>query len=96
QIEAYDPEIEGKYVAVVSEFEGVSFPLLDELESLKDSPLALIMTALTLKDDYGNMDATPEFRRFQPSLDQVAVPIYFESDSIDCEMLLSDVIPTIR
>ncbi|GJY12708.1 hypothetical protein Tco_0382017 [Tanacetum coccineum] len=32
QIEAYDPDTEGKYVAVVSEFENVYFPLLDELE----------------------------------------------------------------
>ncbi|GKG34034.1 hypothetical protein Tco_0434193, partial [Tanacetum coccineum] len=61
QIEAYDLEIKGKYVAAVSEFEGVSFPLLNELEGLKDSPLALIMSALTLKDDHGNMDATHEF-----------------------------------
>nr|GEU55603.1 transposase (putative), gypsy type [Tanacetum cinerariifolium] len=51
QVEACDPEVEGKYVAAVFEFEGVSFPLLDELESLKDSHLALIMSALTLKDD---------------------------------------------
>nr|GEX16880.1 putative transposase (putative), gypsy type [Tanacetum cinerariifolium] len=66
QIEAYDPEVEGKYVAAVFEFKGVSFSLLDELESLKDSPHALIMSALILKDDQGNMDATPEFSRFQP------------------------------
>ncbi|GJU08128.1 hypothetical protein Tco_1124558 [Tanacetum coccineum] len=96
QIEAYDPEIEGKYVAAVSKFKGVSFPLLDELESLKDSPLALIMSALTLKDDHGNTNATSEFRQFQPSLDQVIMPIYSESDSIDREMLLSDAILTIR
>nr|GEX71270.1 hypothetical protein [Tanacetum cinerariifolium] len=37
QIEAYDLEVKGKYVAVIFEFKGVSFPLLDELESLKDS-----------------------------------------------------------
>ncbi|GKB44190.1 hypothetical protein Tco_0889132, partial [Tanacetum coccineum] len=42
QIEAYDPETEAKYVAVVFEFENISFPLLDELEGLKDSSLALI------------------------------------------------------
>nr|GEY00821.1 hypothetical protein [Tanacetum cinerariifolium] len=72
QIEAYDQEVEGKYVAAVSEFEGVSFSLLDELESLIDSPHALIMSALILKDDQGNMDAAPEFSQFQPSLDQVA------------------------
>ncbi|GJY06143.1 hypothetical protein Tco_0373197 [Tanacetum coccineum] len=53
QVEAYEPGTEGKYVAMVSEFENVSFPLLEELEGLKDSPLALIMSALTLKDDHG-------------------------------------------
>ncbi|GKB75434.1 hypothetical protein Tco_0942329 [Tanacetum coccineum] len=31
QIEAYDPEVKGKYVATVSEFKCVSFPLFDEL-----------------------------------------------------------------
>ncbi|GJX94411.1 hypothetical protein Tco_0348997 [Tanacetum coccineum] len=61
QIEAYDPEVEGKYVAAVSKFKGVSFPLLDELESLKDSHIALIMFTLTLKDDQG------ETFRFAPS-----------------------------
>nr|GEW54874.1 hypothetical protein [Tanacetum cinerariifolium] len=37
QIEAYDLEVKRKYVFVVSDFEGLSFPLLDEQESLKDS-----------------------------------------------------------
>ncbi|GJT72756.1 hypothetical protein Tco_1032042 [Tanacetum coccineum] len=89
-------EVEGKYVTAVSKFKGVYFPLLDELESLKDSPLALIMSGLTLKDDQGNTDTTPEFARFQPSLDQVVVPIYSESGSVDREMLLFDAIPAIR
>ncbi|GKD34077.1 hypothetical protein Tco_1249586, partial [Tanacetum coccineum] len=55
QIEVYDPEVENKYVAAVTDFENVSFALLDEFESLKDSPLASIMYALILKDDQGNM-----------------------------------------
>nr|GFB76331.1 hypothetical protein [Tanacetum cinerariifolium] len=38
-------------VVVVFEFEGTSYPLLDELESLKDYPPVLIMSTLTLKDD---------------------------------------------
>ncbi|GJS73362.1 hypothetical protein Tco_0706203 [Tanacetum coccineum] len=59
QIEAYDPEIEAKFVVVVSEFKNISFPLLDELEGLRDSPLAPIMSALTLKDDHGNVDTSP-------------------------------------
>ncbi|GKB34776.1 hypothetical protein Tco_0879718 [Tanacetum coccineum] len=86
----------GKYVVAVSEFEGVSFPLLDELEGLKDFPLTLIMSALTLKDDHGNTDATLEFRQVQPSLDQVTMPIYSDSGSIDREMLLPDAIPFIH
>ncbi|GJX51348.1 hypothetical protein Tco_0278193 [Tanacetum coccineum] len=96
QIEAYDLKVEGKYVAAVSEFKGVSFPLLDELESLKDSPLALIMSALILKNDQGNTYATPEFAWFQPSLNQVIMPTYSESGFVDREMLLSDAIPAIR
>nr|GEW30900.1 putative transposase (putative), gypsy type [Tanacetum cinerariifolium] len=77
QSEDYDPEIKGKYVAVIFEFEGISFPLLDELESLKDSPLTPIMSALTLKDDHGDVDVSPEFLRFQLSLDQVTRIIRF-------------------
>nr|GEX15980.1 hypothetical protein [Tanacetum cinerariifolium] len=46
QIEDYNPKIKGKYVATVSEFESVSFPLLDELEGLKDSPFALMLNIL--------------------------------------------------
>ncbi|GJU78911.1 hypothetical protein Tco_1275981 [Tanacetum coccineum] len=86
----------GKYVDAVSEFENVSFPLLDELEGLKDSSLALIVSALTLKDDHGNTDTTSEFRRFQPSPGQVTVPLSSESGSIDHDMLLSDAISAIR
>ncbi|GKB47153.1 hypothetical protein Tco_0897906 [Tanacetum coccineum] len=74
QVEAYDPDVEGKYVFAVSNFEGVSFALLD---------------------DQGNKDAAPEFARFQPSIDQVIVPVYSKSGSIEREMLLSDAIPTI-
>nr|GEX08564.1 hypothetical protein [Tanacetum cinerariifolium] len=116
QLEAYDLEVEGRYVAAVSEFKNISFPLLDELESLKDSllpqsvplswmlalptepqrfPLASIMSALVLKDDQGNVDAAPEFARYQPSLDQVVVPVYSDSGSVDREMLLSEAIPSL-
>nr|GEW04093.1 putative transposase (putative), gypsy type [Tanacetum cinerariifolium] len=63
QVEAYDPEVDGKYVTA---------------------------------DDQGNKDVAPEFSWFQPSIDQVDVPIYFESDFIDHKMLLSDAIPAIR
>nr|GEU53406.1 hypothetical protein [Tanacetum cinerariifolium] len=48
-VEAYDLGVKAKYVTVMHDFENVSFTLLDELESLKDS------SRLTLKDDNGNM-----------------------------------------
>ncbi|GJW87716.1 hypothetical protein Tco_0163056 [Tanacetum coccineum] len=55
QVEAYNPEVKDRYVAAVTDFKNVSFTLLDELESLKDSPLASIISALVLKDDQGNV-----------------------------------------
>ncbi|GKA86886.1 hypothetical protein Tco_0808597 [Tanacetum coccineum] len=55
QVKAYNPEVKDRYVAAVTDFKNVSFTLLDELESLKDSPLASIISALVLKDDQGNM-----------------------------------------
>ncbi|GKE10410.1 hypothetical protein Tco_1413961, partial [Tanacetum coccineum] len=95
---AINKEINGKYVAAVFEFENVSFPLLDELEGLKDSPLALIMSALTLKDDHGNTEFLHlSFVSIQPSPSITGLPCYyFESGFIDREMLLSDAIPAIR
>nr|GEU65692.1 hypothetical protein [Tanacetum cinerariifolium] len=99
QLEAYDLEVENKYVAAIGEFENISFFLLEELEALEDSLLALIMSALTLE---GDAESTPKLRKFQPSLDQVTIHVYFESDgsrgssSISHVMLLlSDAIPFI-
>nr|GEU96370.1 transposase (putative), gypsy type [Tanacetum cinerariifolium] len=98
QVEAYEPEVENKYVTAVGEFENVSFSVLEELEALKDSTFALIMPALTLECD---ANFTPELRKLQPSLDQVTIHVYSEFDgpagagSISHEMLLSDAIPAI-
>ncbi|GKE69959.1 hypothetical protein Tco_1528031 [Tanacetum coccineum] len=54
------------------------------------------MSALVLKDAQGNVVSTRELQRFQPSLDQVTVPILLEFGSISGEVLLSEVIPTAR
>ncbi|GKB62269.1 hypothetical protein Tco_0918455 [Tanacetum coccineum] len=67
QIEAYDPKVEGKYVEAVSEFEDLSFSMLDELEGLKDAPLASIMSALTLKDSEGDKDISSKLSRIRRS-----------------------------
>ncbi|GKC39815.1 hypothetical protein Tco_1052199 [Tanacetum coccineum] len=55
KVEAYDLGVKDDFVSVVTDFKNVSFGLLDELESLKDSPLASIMSALVLKDAQGSV-----------------------------------------
>ncbi|GJX93592.1 hypothetical protein Tco_0348178 [Tanacetum coccineum] len=59
-VEAYDPGVKDDFVSAVTDFENVSFGLLDELESLKDSLLTSIMPALVLKVAQGNVVSTPE------------------------------------
>ncbi|GJX65136.1 hypothetical protein Tco_0299479 [Tanacetum coccineum] len=48
------------------------------------------------ESDHGDVDLTPSFSEFQPSLDQVSIPIYSESGEVIREMLLSEVIPSVR
>ncbi|GJX82357.1 hypothetical protein Tco_0331838 [Tanacetum coccineum] len=94
--EGLEAGIEHEYVAAVTDFENVSFALLDELESLKDSPLTYMMYALVLKDDQANVNSNPELHKFQPSFDHVIIYIYSESGSVIREIPLSEVIPTVR
>ncbi|GJR73162.1 hypothetical protein Tco_0085527 [Tanacetum coccineum] len=47
KVEAYDPEVKNEFMVAVSDFKNVLFALLDELESLKDSPLASIVSTLS-------------------------------------------------
>nr|GEU76391.1 hypothetical protein [Tanacetum cinerariifolium] len=101
-VEAYDPEVESKYVAVVEEFEHASFSQLEELEALKNSLLALLMFGLNLEDDHGDMVPPSELCRFQPASDQVTMPVYSKQGSamglgyVFNEMLLSDALAAVR
>nr|GEX53638.1 hypothetical protein [Tanacetum cinerariifolium] len=60
QVKAYDPGVKGDLVSAVTDFENIFLSLLDELESLKDSPLASIMSTLVLKDAQCNVVSVPE------------------------------------
>nr|GFD32465.1 hypothetical protein [Tanacetum cinerariifolium] len=53
-IEAYDPEAEAKYVAAFQALKDLKYPLVDQLEGLKDAPMDVIMAALYLKSDTGD------------------------------------------
>ncbi|GJW75742.1 hypothetical protein Tco_0135112 [Tanacetum coccineum] len=52
-IEAYDPEAETKYVAALHALKDFKYPLIDQLEKLRDAPIDLIMASLYLESDSG-------------------------------------------
>ncbi|GJS65519.1 hypothetical protein Tco_0680083 [Tanacetum coccineum] len=52
-IEAYDPEADTKYVAALHALRDLKYPVVDQLESLKDAPIDVIMASLHLESDSG-------------------------------------------
>nr|GEX84763.1 transposase (putative), gypsy type [Tanacetum cinerariifolium] len=76
-IEAYDPEAEAKFVATLQALKDLKYPLLDQLEGLKDAPMDVIMAALYLESDTG-ADAPQCIRDLRPSSSQLTIPVYPE------------------
>nr|GEY78383.1 transposase (putative), gypsy type [Tanacetum cinerariifolium] len=54
-LEAYDPEAEAKFAAALQSLKDLNYPLLDQLEGLKDAPMDVIMAALYLESDTRGM-----------------------------------------
>nr|GEV40356.1 hypothetical protein [Tanacetum cinerariifolium] len=96
-IEAYDLEAKAKYVAALQALKDLKYPLVDQLEGLKDAPMDVIMAALYLESDTG-YDAPQHVRDLCPSSSQLTIPVYPEvRDPMNpwaCkeEMLLADAI----
>nr|GEU58201.1 AAA-ATPase At3g50940-like [Tanacetum cinerariifolium] len=65
-IEAYDPEAEAKYIAVLYASKNLKYPLVDQLESLKDLPMDVIMAFLHLESD--TRDDAPQWIREIPNV----------------------------
>nr|GEZ81576.1 transposase (putative), gypsy type [Tanacetum cinerariifolium] len=76
-IEAYDPEAEAKYVAALQTLKDLKYPLVDQLEGLKDAPIDVIMAALYLKSEIRD-DASQYIRDLHPSSFQLTIPVYPE------------------
>nr|GEU82620.1 hypothetical protein [Tanacetum cinerariifolium] len=76
-IEAYDPEAEAKFVVALQSLKDLKYPLLDQLEGLKDAPMDVIMAALYLESDTGG-DAPQYIRDLRPSSSQLTIPVYPE------------------
>ncbi|GKB87753.1 hypothetical protein Tco_0960025 [Tanacetum coccineum] len=94
-IEAYDPEADTKYVVALHALKDLKYPLVDQLEKLKDAPIYLIMASLYLESDSGE-DAPQWIRELRPSSSQLNIPVYPEVRnpkdpwSIKEEILLED------
>nr|GEZ45640.1 hypothetical protein [Tanacetum cinerariifolium] len=48
-IEAYDPKAKAKFVATLQALKDLKYPLVDQLEGLRDAPMDVIMVALYLE-----------------------------------------------
>nr|GEV22529.1 hypothetical protein [Tanacetum cinerariifolium] len=96
-IEAYDPEAKTKYIAALHALKDLKYPMVDQLESLKDAPIDVIMASLHLESDTGE-DAPQWIRGLRPSSSQLKIPVYPEvrdpTDPWACkeEILLTDAI----
>nr|GEY07381.1 hypothetical protein [Tanacetum cinerariifolium] len=53
-IEAYDPEAEAKYITAFHALKDLKYPIVDQLGSLKDASMDVIMASLHLKSDTGD------------------------------------------
>nr|GEY37351.1 hypothetical protein [Tanacetum cinerariifolium] len=76
-IEAYDPEAEAKFVAALQAIKDLKYPLMDQLEGLRDTPIDVIMAVLYLESDTGD-DASQDIRDLRPSSSQLTIPVYPE------------------
>nr|GEW71154.1 hypothetical protein [Tanacetum cinerariifolium] len=76
-IEAYDPEAKAKFVAALQALKDLKYLLVDQLESLKDAPMDVIMATMYLESDTGD-DAPQDIRDLRLSSSQLTIPVYPE------------------
>nr|GEV29907.1 hypothetical protein [Tanacetum cinerariifolium] len=50
-VKAYDPKADSKYVKALQDLKDLKYPLVDQLEILKDAPMELIMASLHSESD---------------------------------------------
>nr|GEX85218.1 transposase (putative), gypsy type [Tanacetum cinerariifolium] len=76
-LEAYDPEAKAKFAAALQSLKDLKYPLLDQLEGLKDAPIDVIMVALYLESDTGR-DAPQFICDLRPNTSQHTISVYPE------------------
>ncbi|GJV48877.1 hypothetical protein Tco_1439089 [Tanacetum coccineum] len=86
-----------KLVKALQDLKDLKYPMMDQLERLKDAPIELIMASLHLESDTGE-DAPQWIRDLRPSSSQLKISVYPEVRdpkdpwSVKEEMLLEDAI----
>nr|GEV49295.1 transposase (putative), gypsy type [Tanacetum cinerariifolium] len=96
-VEAYDPESNNKFLKALQELKDLKYPMIDQLEKLKDAPMELIMASLYLESDTGE-DAPQWIRDLRPSSSQLKIFVYPEARdpedlwAVKEEMILEDAI----
>nr|GEV82693.1 hypothetical protein [Tanacetum cinerariifolium] len=76
-IEAYHPEADTKYVVALHALRDLKYPMVDQLENLKDAPIDVIMASIHLESDSGE-DTLQWMRELHPSSSQLKIPVYSE------------------
>ncbi|GJR66369.1 hypothetical protein Tco_0012434 [Tanacetum coccineum] len=77
-IKPYDPEANTKYVAALHALKALKYPIVDQLEKLKDAPIDLIMESLYLESN--SREDTPQWiHELRPSSSQLKIPVYPEA-----------------
>ncbi|GKB24863.1 hypothetical protein Tco_0864264, partial [Tanacetum coccineum] len=76
-IKAYDLEANSKLVKALQDLKDLKYPMVDQLERLKDAPMELIMASLHLKSDTRE-DAPQWIRDLRSSSSQLKILVYLE------------------
>nr|GEY94544.1 hypothetical protein [Tanacetum cinerariifolium] len=76
-IEAYHPEADTKYVVALHALRDLKYPMVDQLENLKDASIDVIMASLHLESD-SREDTLQWMRELHPSFSQLKIPVYSE------------------
>nr|GEV99463.1 putative reverse transcriptase domain-containing protein [Tanacetum cinerariifolium] len=82
-VEAYDPEANSKYLQALQELKDLKYPIVDQLESLKDALMEVIMASLHLESDFRE-DATKWIRNIRSSTSQLKILVYPERCWVVC------------
>nr|GEY24889.1 hypothetical protein [Tanacetum cinerariifolium] len=75
--QAYDLEAETKYVAALHALMDLKYPMVDQLELLKDALIDVVMASLHLESDFGQ-EAPQWIRELRPSSSQLKIPVYLK------------------